>query len=84
MDPKSRCSTAYGAFTGDGDAVEGDLGGRDCRWRRQWSKRKIATADLPVSVSVSTGILGRRTAPFAPFLIPHRAPHGFNPINPRS
>ena len=27
----------------------------------------------------STMILGRRTAPFPPFLIPHRAPHGVNP-----
>ena len=26
---------------------------------------------------VSTRILGRRTAPFPPFLIPHRVPHGF-------
>ena len=28
---------------------------------------------------VSTGILGRRMAPFPPFLIPHRVPHGFTP-----
>ena len=28
---------------------------------------------------VSTRTLGRRTAPFPPFLIPHRVPHGFNP-----
>ena len=28
---------------------------------------------------VSTRILGRRTAPFVPFLIPYRVPHGFTP-----
>ena len=28
---------------------------------------------------VSTRILGRRTAPFQPFLIPYRAPRGFTP-----
>ena len=28
---------------------------------------------------VSTRILGRRTAPFPPFLIPYRVPHGFTP-----
>ena len=27
----------------------------------------------------STRVLGRRTAPFAPFLIPYRVPHGFTP-----
>ena len=27
--------------------------------------------------SVSTGILGRRTAPFPPFISPNREPHGF-------
>ena len=29
--------------------------------------------------TVSTRILGRRTAPFPPFLIPYRVPHGFTP-----
>ena len=28
---------------------------------------------------VSTRILGRRTAPFTTFLVPHRVPHGFTP-----
>ena len=28
---------------------------------------------------ISTRILGRRTAPFPPFLIPSRIPHGFHP-----
>ena len=31
------------------------------------------------SIQVSTRILGGRTAPFAPFLIPYRVPHGFTP-----
>ena len=31
------------------------------------------------ALSVSTRILGRRTAPVPPFLVPHRAPHGFTP-----
>ena len=29
--------------------------------------------------AVSTRILGRRTAPFPPFLVPYRVPHGFTP-----
>ena len=29
--------------------------------------------------TVSTRILGRRTAPFSPFLIPNRVSHGVNP-----
>ena len=29
--------------------------------------------------AVSTRILGRRTAPFPPFRIPYRVPHGFYP-----
>ena len=28
---------------------------------------------------ISTGIVGRRAAPFSPYLIPARAPHGFTP-----
>ena len=32
-----------------------------------------------VQVGCSTRILGRRTAPFPPFLIPKRVPHGFTP-----
>ena len=31
------------------------------------------------ALQVSTRILGRRTAPFPPFLIPCRVPHGFTP-----
>ena len=30
---------------------------------------------------LSTRILGRRTAPFSPFLIPNRVPHGVTPIS---
>ena len=30
-------------------------------------------------VSISTRILGRRTAPFPGFLVPQRVPHGFTP-----
>ena len=33
------------------------------------------------AVQVSTRILGRRTAPFPPFLIPHRVPRGCTPIS---
>ena len=32
-------------------------------------------------LAVSTRILGRRTAPFPPFLIPYRVPRGFTPIS---
>ena len=32
-----------------------------------------------MALQVSTRILGRRTAPFPPFLIHHRVPHGFTP-----
>ena len=35
--------------------------------------------ELLKQVSVSTRILGRRTAPFPPFLISYRVPHGFTP-----
>ena len=34
---------------------------------------------LTREIQVSTRILGRRTAPFSPFLIPHRVPHGLTP-----
>ena len=37
----------------------------------------IARRSLQAMSSVSTRILGRRTAPFAPFLFPYRVPHGF-------
>ena len=35
--------------------------------------------ELLKQVSVSTRILGRRTAPFPTFLISYRVPHGFTP-----
>ena len=31
------------------------------------------------AIKVSTRILGRRTAPYPPFLIPYRVPRGFTP-----
>ena len=43
-------------------------------------ERGVQYPDEQIHLSqVSTRILGRRTAPFLPFLIPNRAPHGFTP-----
>ena len=39
--------------------------------KRMKSKMLVSTSSMR--------ILGRRTAPFQPFLIPYRAPHGFTP-----
>ena len=39
----------------------------------------VSPARLPCTLPNSSRILGRRTAPFSPFLIPHRAPHGVTP-----
>ena len=55
--------------------------------RRMWMTRCSRAAprccgcasDARWSTPVSTRILGRRTAPFPPVLIPHRVPHGFTP-----
>ena len=53
-----------------------------------WSNAKgIWSKDTPMDddeylvrqVIISAGILGRRTAPFPTFLVPHRVPHGFTP-----
>ena len=35
-----------------------------------------------ITLELSTRILGRRTAPFSPFPIPHRVPRGFLPQDP--
>ena len=40
---------------------------------------KLSIVEILSRVSVSTRILGRRAAPFPPFLISYRVPHGFYP-----
>ena len=41
---------------------------------------RLCTTDAPPHAPIiSTRILGRRTVPFPPFLIPNRVPHGFTP-----
>ena len=40
---------------------------------------KLTVTPEEFEKDVSTRILGRRTAPFPPFLIPYRVPHGFTP-----
>ena len=42
-------------------------------------KAEVSALEQRIRTQVSTRILGGRTAPFPPLLIPHRVPHGFTP-----
>ena len=55
-----------------------------CNWYKATNKPDMSDKELMLlraqtMVSMSTRILGRRTAPFPPFLIPNRAPYGVTP-----
>ena len=41
----------------------------------------ITSGFTGANLDCTTRILGGRTAPFPPFLIPHRAPHGVTPVS---
>ena len=43
---------------------------------KKWGLSRSSSRTLPRTMQVSTRILGRRTAPFPPFLIPDRVPRG--------
>ena len=52
------------------------------RRRGRWRVLRVALASWARTSrleQVSTSILGRRKAPFSPFLIHNRVPHGFTP-----
>ena len=57
--------------------------GRSALEKVKSAQKKVPSLPPPAAANatanVSTRILGRRTAPLPPFLIPHRVPRGFTP-----